>query len=107
MLEHIFVKRNNMATKADFNQIPTISDLKIFEQNILKGIKEIFNNKEQKEFYSPKEFCHLTGQKYSTVLNKCKRGLIKGRQDAPNCTWQIHSSALDKYKKEATDIESE
>lgn len=55
----------------------------------------------QKHFYSPKEFAHLTGMKYSTVIYRCTVGKLKARQDDPNCSWQIHSSEIERYKKES------
>jgi hypothetical protein len=59
------------------------------------------NRPSQKEFYSPKEFVHLTGMKYSTVIYKCKMGKLKARQDDPSCSWQISASEVDRFKKEA------
>lgn len=93
-----------MVTKDDFNQFPTLKDLEILHRRIINDVKVLLDNRNpNKEFYSPKEFCAKTGLKYSTVIAKCKMGLLKARQDAPNSCWQIHSSAIEKYKKEATE----
>ncbi len=56
-----------------------------------------------KEFYTPKEFSHLTGIKYSTVVYRCKMGKLKARQDTPCSTWQIHVDELERYRNEANE----
>jgi hypothetical protein len=84
----------------------TIGEFISLNQHTIKEIlKELpgqqSNRNKQKEFYSPKEFVHLTGMKYSTVIYRCKMGKLKARQDDPNCSWQISSSEIDRFKKEA------
>lgn len=87
----------------------SVADIEAIIENKIKEVVQtlLISKNQKKEFYSPKEFCDLTGQKYSTVLSKCISGLIKARQDAPGCCWQIHSSAIERYRKEATEIENE
>jgi hypothetical protein len=65
---------------------------------------EKFIGKNDKQFYSPKEFEELTGKPYSTILENCKVGKIKARQDSPNSRWYIHRSELERYISEATSI---
>lgn len=90
-------------TKEEFNQIATVKDLESFHQRIVNDVKELLSdkNKNQKEFYSPKEFSYVTGMKYSTVVYRCKIGKLKARQDGTGCSWQIFASELDRFKKES------
>jgi hypothetical protein len=62
--------------------------------------------KNDKQFYSTKEFQKITGKKYATILNHCKIGMIKARQDGPNAPWQIYRSELERYIFEATSIDT-
>ncbi len=90
-------------TKEDINQIVTVKDLETFHQRIVNDVKGLLFDKKnpQKEFYTPKEFSHITGMKYSTVVYRCKVGKLKARQDDPNCSWQIYSAEIDRFKEEA------
>ncbi len=89
-------------TKEEINQITTVKDLEVFYHRIVNGVKDILDKKKSaKEFYSPKEFSLITGLKYSTVVYRCKVGKLKARQDSPNCSWQIYSSELDRFREEA------
>ncbi len=91
--------------KEDYNQLVTKGDLQTSNQILIKAIKEILDSKNShKEFLTSKEFAHSTGQKYSTIIYKCKCGLLKARQDAPGCTWFIHASEIDRFRNEATEI---
>jgi|GEM_PF-3675763 len=87
----------------DLNQIATVKDLRNFEEKIINGVRGLLNDKQKlvKEFYTPKEFSHITGLKYSTVVYRCKVGKLKARQDEPSCSWQIDASELERFKNEA------
>lgn len=54
-----------------------------------------------KQFYSPKEFSHLSGIPYSTVVYRCNVGKLKARQDDSGCSWQICASELERFILEA------
>lgn len=92
-------------TKEEINQIATVKDLETFHQRIVNDVKGLLFDKKnpQKEFYTPKEFSHMTGLKYSTVVYRCKVGKLKARQDSPNCSWQIYSSEIERFKDEANE----
>ncbi|HXD94786.1 MAG TPA: hypothetical protein VNX01_16380 [Bacteroidia bacterium] len=87
----------------ELNQVATVKDLQKFKESILDGVKELLYDKHTlgKEFFTPKEFSHLSGIKYSTVVYRCKVGKLKARQDDPNCSWQIDVSELERFKNEA------
>lgn len=89
--------------KDDLNQLVTINDLEIFRHQLLKELKEIFkrDNPIEKKFYTTKEFSHMTGIAYSTVVQRCVTGKLKARQDQPNSTWQICISEIERYQSEA------
>lgn len=88
-------------TKEELNQLVTIGDLENFGSKLIVEIKKVFGKHDvKKEFYSPKEFSHVTGIKYSTVVYRCKVGKLKARQDDPNCAWSIHKSELDRFIQE-------
>jgi hypothetical protein len=90
-------------TKEDLNKLVTIEDLENFGIKLISEIKKISGNKNaEKEFYSPKEFSHITGMKYSTVVYRCKVGKLKARQDDPNCSWSIHKSEVERFIQEAS-----
>lgn len=89
-------------TKEEINKITTVQDLEVFYHRIVNDVKDMLDKKKSpKEFYSPKEFSTITGLKYSTVVYRCKVGKLKARQDSPNCSWQIYSSELDRFREEA------
>lgn len=90
-------------TKEEINQITTVQDLETFRQKIVNDVRALLFDKKnpQKEFYSPNEFSHVTGLKYSTVVYRCKVGKLKARQDGPNCSWQIDASEIERFKEEA------
>ena len=89
--------------KEDFNQIVTVRDLEAFRKQIINDLKGMLFGKvrEQKEFYTPKEFSYLTGIKYSTVVYHCTTGKLKARQDNPKSSWSIYASELERFKTEA------
>ncbi|MBK7666692.1 MAG: hypothetical protein IPJ32_04685 [Sphingobacteriaceae bacterium] len=91
--------------KDDLTQLVTHKDLETFRLNFLSDIKEIINplTNPKKLFYSPKEFAHATGMKYSTVIYRCKVGKLKSRQDGASCSWQISASELDRFNNEANE----
>ena len=60
----------------------------------------------QKEFYTPKEFAHITGMKYGLVADRCKKGKLKAQQDCPGGSWRILASEVDRLKKEAESIDT-
>lgn len=90
-------------TKEEMNQLATVKDLEAFHHRIVNDVKGLLFDKKnpQKEFYTPKEFSHITGMKYSTVVYRCKVGKLKARQDNPSCSWQIYASEIDRFKNEA------
>ncbi len=87
----------------DKGQIVTVEDLMVFGEKMKNDINGIIQTKINplKDFYTPKEFSHRTGMKYSTVVYKCINGKLKAVQEAPNCSWFIHSSELERLAKEA------
>ena len=87
----------------ELSQVATVKDLQKFQESILDGVKVLLYDKHTlgKEFFSPKEFSHLSGIKYSTVVYRCKVGKLKARQDDPNCSWQIDVCELERFKNEA------
>lgn len=91
-------------TKEEINQLATVKDLEAFRREIVNDVKGLLDQKKSpKEFYSPKEFSYATGMKYSTVVYRCKVGKLKARQDNPNCSWQIDTSELERFKEEASE----
>jgi len=90
-------------TKEELSQVATVKDLEVFYQRIVGDVKGLLLDKQTagKVFYTPKEFSHYTGLKYSTVVYRCKVGRLKARQDSPSCSWQIDASELDRFKNEA------
>jgi len=90
-----------------------LTDLRIFISSLLRpiineAIKEHLGTQKEDtsqkvQFFSPKEFAHLTGLKYSTIIYKAKTGALKARQDGPSCSWQISATELDRFKNEANE----
>lgn len=87
--------------KDDLNQLVTKQDLENFKIE-LSGILLAKINP-LKEFYTPKEFAHKTGLKYSTIIYKCTTGRIKAFQDSPNCTWLIYATEIDRFINQANE----
>jgi len=86
----------------DLKQLATREDIENLRYKLLKGIEDLLKGKSsQKEFLSPKEFVFLTGEKYSTVIRKCKTGRLNARQDFPKAAWQIQASELKRYENES------
>jgi len=87
----------------DLSQIATVKDLEAYHQKTINAVKGLLYEKQAlgKEFYTPKEFSHLTGMKYSTVVYRCKAGKLKATQDGANCSWQISASEIDRLKDDA------
>lgn len=67
----------------------------------LKDINSSGNSQLQKQFYSPKEFAHVTGIKYSTVVYRCATGKLKARQETAKSSWQIFATEVERYKEES------
>lgn len=83
----------------DFNRLVTKQDLENFKVEFYGILLAKINP--HKEFFTPKEFAHKTGLKYSTVIYKCSTGKLKATQDSPNCTWLIHASELERFRNQA------
>jgi len=101
---HIFTKNNlTVMNGEELDKVATVKDLRCLEHKIINGMKGLLNDKQKllKEFYTPKEFSHITGLKYSTVVYRCKTGKLKARQEDPSCSWQIDASELERFKNEA------
>ena len=90
-------------TKEELNQLITVGDLERFRKNLIADLEILLKFKNRKEFYNPKEFAYKTGMKYSTVIYRCKMGKLKARQDAPNCSWLIYSSEIERLIQEANE----
>lgn len=89
-------------TKEELNQLVTIEDLEKFGNKLILEIKKMFApHSIEKGFYTPKEFSHITGMKYSTVVYRCNTGMLKARQDGPNCSWSIDKSEAERFIQEA------
>lgn len=89
-------------TEEELKQIATRKDLENLHQRIIKDVTGLIKGKDPlREFYSPKEWGHITGEPYSSVIKKCKTGRLKARQDDFGCTWQIDATELERYKKES------
>jgi hypothetical protein len=87
-------------------EIITKDDLQLFRRQLLDDVKKLLLDNKQdtgRKFYTPKEFCALTGMKYSTVAYRCKVGRLKARQDSPNCSWQIDVTEVARLTREAND----
>ena len=80
-----------------------LKKIELYIQEINERERLKYNALNQKAFYSPKEFEGQTGMKYSTVVNHCKLGKLKARQNAPNCGWQISVDEIERFKKEASE----
>jgi hypothetical protein len=94
------VKLNDMSNET-IQQIATVTDLAALRKHIVNDVAQLIKGKEpQKLFYTPKEFAHITGMKYSTVIAKCKDGRLKARQEAPGCSWLISASELERLNEE-------
>ena len=85
------------------NSLLTKKDLELFASKLIEAIEAKLqkSSSTHKEFLTPKEFAHLTGMKYSTVVYRCHTGALKARQESPKSTWLIHASELERYIKEA------
>jgi hypothetical protein len=86
--------------------IVTLQDLINFEHRLMSFLEDNLKKiqkKEDKHFYSPKEFCAVTGLAYSTVIFKCKTGTIKARQDAPKSSWLIPAAEISRFQNEANE----
>jgi hypothetical protein len=80
-------------TREDLNKIVTVEDL----NELFLSIKKEFENlKNQREFYSPKEFSERTGVKYRTVIRNCNNGLYFAHQEVDGGSWLIHKSEITK-----------
>lgn len=90
-------------TKEELNKLVTIEDLDSFGKKLIAEMKNILHSREGKEFYSPKEFGHKTGVKYSTVIYWCKVGRLKARQNYPGCAWLIYRTEMERYIQEANE----
>lgn len=90
-------------TTNELNQIVTKQDLESFGNKLLSNLNGFIQSKfkQSQEFFSPKEFSHLTGMPYATVVYKCTSGKLKAFQEAPNCTWHIDVSEIERFRKSA------
>jgi|688.fasta_scaffold1313365_1 hypothetical protein len=79
----------------------TVGELEKLLSNAIKNNNSSSGNQIQKEFLSPKEFSHITGVKYSTVVYRCSIGKLKARQETPKSSWQIFATEVERYKEEA------
>lgn len=79
----------------------TVEELERLIGSAMKNISLSSNSQLQKEFLSPKEFSHITGVKYSTVVYRCNNGKLKARQETPKSSWQIFATEVERYKEEA------
>lgn len=79
----------------------TVGELEKLIGAAMKNVNSSGNNQLKKEFYTPKEFAHVTGIKYSTVVYRCATGKLKARQETPKSSWQIFASEVERYKVEA------
>lgn len=79
----------------------TVAELEKLLSNAMKISNTSSGNQLQKEFYSPKEFSHITGIKYSTVVYRCTTGKLKARQESAKSSWQIFATEVERYKEEA------
>ena len=90
----------------DLSQIATVRDLENLQEKIINEVRDLLYKKQklEREFFTPKEFSHITGLKYSTVVYHCKVGRLKARQDKHGCSWQIDTSELHRFKNEANTL---
>lgn len=79
----------------------TVGELEKLLSNAMKNNNASSSSQLQKQFYSPKEFSHITGIKYSTVVYRCAIGKLKARQETPKSSWQIFATEVERYKEEA------
>lgn len=79
----------------------TVEELQKLMASAMKNINSSGNTQLQKEFLSPKEFSHITGIKYSTVVYRCTTGKLKARQESAKSSWQIFATEVERYKEEA------
>ncbi|HXD93860.1 MAG TPA: hypothetical protein VNX01_11650 [Bacteroidia bacterium] len=65
----------------DLSQIATVRDLENLQEKIINEVRDLLHKKQklEREFFTPKEFSHITGLKYSTVVYHCKVGKLKAR----------------------------
>lgn len=98
-------EKSNMK-KVDLDELVTKGDLSSLRKDILVDFKGLIQSilNPPKAFYSIPEFSNLTGIPKGTVNYKCKVGLLKARQDAPNSTWLIDASEIERYRKESEDF---
>jgi hypothetical protein len=87
--------------KADLNQLVTKQDLENFKIELSEILLAKINP--SKDFYTPKEFEHKTGIPYSTVVYKCTTGALKAFQQAPNCSWLIYATEIDRFIKQSNE----
>lgn len=90
---------NAPATKGDLLEMQRQLE-QILEQR-LEAIAQPVSRIPVKEYYTIKEFAHITGQGRAAVQKLCYSGEIKASQLKRGGTWSIHASELDRMKKEA------
>ena len=89
-------------TREELNQLVTVGDLENLYSRIVNELKDIIaQSLNHKEFFTPREFSHTTGMKYSTIIHYCNTGQLKARQERSRGAWQIHASELERFQHEA------
>lgn len=88
-------------TPDDLQQLVTKADLEKLKSDIFDELEMFLNQKDSKEFYTPKQFSEITGLKYDVVLKRCREGTLPAHQPYKNGSWLIPGEVLIKMKKSA------
>ena len=83
-------------------------DAQAMEARILKEMKFLRElvqllKENRQATYTVQQFADATGLSYDCILQKCRRGKLKARQDGPGSRWTINGEELDRYLKEGLD----
>ena len=83
-------------------------DAQAMESRLLKEMKvlrELIQKIKEKRqaTYTVQQFADATGLTYDCVLQKCRRGKLRARQDGPGSRWTINGEELERYLAEGLD----
>lgn len=86
------------------DELVTKGDLEIWMDKVcdrvVNELTEIIRNK-GKFMLSAREFAYQTGMAYNTVLDHCRKGLIKAHQAAGNGKWLIPRTEIQRNLDDA------
>lgn len=85
--------------KDELNNLATIADLNRVSEKIIGELHRMLE-KDKPKFYTPSQFCKITGMPYTTVIHYCKKRLLQARQDNKGSAWLIKASEVERFSNE-------